>query len=250
MYLHQIFLSIEDSRFEDFPTYAENAALLRAMNPDVDYWLWTDDDVEALIELRYPHLLGFVARFPHRFYLVDFARYLILDTYGGIYVDLDERPLRSLPADLGVVIGNCEYKGNRRLAGEYPANNNIVKLLPASYPLLIAYAQQEFERVSRMDVYRVRKGRAFKQSVGVLMFARFCRQHGLRTSLPTHEYFHNQNGRAWECLVSSRGCHFKGAAERSRGRGVGRGVVAPASRGVAAAHPGMDEHVLLASEFA
>ena len=142
--------SIEDSRFEDFPTYAENAALLRAMNPDLDYWLWTDADVEPLIETRYPHLLGFVARFPHRFYLVDFARYLILDTYGGIYVDLDERPLRSLPADLGVVIGNCEYKGNRRLAGEYPANNNIVKLLPASYPFLIAYAQQEFERVSRM----------------------------------------------------------------------------------------------------
>ena len=68
-----------------------------------------------------------------------------------------------------------------------------------------------------MDVYRVRKGRAFKQSVGVLMFARFCRRHGLRTSLPTHDYFRNQNGRAWECLVTSRGCHFKGAAERSRG---------------------------------
>ena len=39
MYLHQIFLSIENSRFEDFPTYAENAAQLRAMNPDLDYWL-------------------------------------------------------------------------------------------------------------------------------------------------------------------------------------------------------------------
>ena len=189
------------------------------MNPDLDYWLWTDADVEALIETRYPHLLGFVARFPHRFYLVDFARYLILDTYGGIYVDLDERPLRSLPADLGVVIGNCEYRGSRRLADEraYPVNNNIVKLAASCYPLLIAYAQQEFERVSSMDVYRVRKGRAFKQSVGVLMFARFCRRHGLRTSLPTHDYFRNQNGRAWECLVTSRGCHFRGAAERSRG---------------------------------
>ena len=31
MYLHQIFLSIENSRFEDFPTYAENSALVRAV---------------------------------------------------------------------------------------------------------------------------------------------------------------------------------------------------------------------------
>jgi hypothetical protein len=214
MYIHQIFLSIEGSSMSDYPSYVENAAATKALNPEYAYVLWTDDSADAFLRYEYPELIPFVQRFPHRFYLIDFLKYLLLARLGGIYVDLDEWPLRALPppSELApIVIGNCQFLGNVKIQDDerFPPNNNICRLPPDVCDALIDYAQKEFNRVSAIKAYATRPARALKHSVSVCMFARFCKARALTSSIPPHTYFFNQNSRAWECMVASRRNHFR-----------------------------------------
>lgn len=62
-----------------------------------EYRFWSDWDNLALIQSRYPALLG-VYRSALRIQRADIARYCILDTYGGLYVDIDIYCLRPLDA--------------------------------------------------------------------------------------------------------------------------------------------------------
>ena len=218
MFLHQIFLTVNGSKMSDFPNYTENSKALRLLNPDYDYLLWDDSAVATLLE-RLPAERNFVAGLPHKFYVIDFVKYLVLREFGGLYVDMDENPLQPLPRpdDLPpTIIGTCQFVGNSLIADpkDYVVNNNLVRLPPALCRALVDYAQIETTRVRGMAIYKTWRGRALKQSVGVEMFKRFCKQNLLRTELDTWRYFSNQNSRAWECLVRDKHSHFKKPSEK------------------------------------
>ena len=51
--------------------------------------------LRALVVAKMPDLLGQYDAYPHNIMRVDFARYLILQQYGGVYCDLDICPLES-----------------------------------------------------------------------------------------------------------------------------------------------------------
>lgn len=53
------------------------------------YKLWDDEDLEEFIRLKYPWFLQQYLDYPSHIMRVDAARYFILDTYGGIYIDMD-----------------------------------------------------------------------------------------------------------------------------------------------------------------
>lgn len=53
------------------------------------YKLWDDEDLEGFIRLKYPWFLQHYLAYPSHIMRVDAARYFILDTYGGIYIDMD-----------------------------------------------------------------------------------------------------------------------------------------------------------------
>lgn len=56
---------------------------------DFEYVLWNDDDIRNLVKNNYPEFINYYDDFPYHIIRVDFARFCILHSYGGIYSDLD-----------------------------------------------------------------------------------------------------------------------------------------------------------------
>ncbi len=61
----------------------------RHHHPDWTYMFWTDADLDAFVEAKYPSLWPLFQRYPDQIQRVDAARYMMLHHYGGIYSDLD-----------------------------------------------------------------------------------------------------------------------------------------------------------------
>lgn len=68
----------------------------RANHPGWEWRLWTDKANLQFVASKYPSLLDLYTSFPHNIQRVDFIRYLILSTYGGVYVDLDLECIRPI----------------------------------------------------------------------------------------------------------------------------------------------------------
>ena len=68
----------------------------KIQHPDWQYCLWTDEDNRNLIATHYAWFLETYDSFPYAIQRADAARYFILYTVGGLYVDLDFHCLRSI----------------------------------------------------------------------------------------------------------------------------------------------------------
>lgn len=73
----------------------------RHCHPGWEWRLWTDADNLRFVKERYPSILDHYTSFPCHIQRVDFIRYLILRTYGGVYVDLDLQCFRNIELLLG-----------------------------------------------------------------------------------------------------------------------------------------------------
>ena len=70
------------------------------MNPDWQWWLWSDKDNRQLIAQHYPWFLDVYDGYPEAINRADAVRFFYLHRYGGLYMDLDFaclRPLDALP---------------------------------------------------------------------------------------------------------------------------------------------------------
>lgn len=63
--------------------------LLKKHAPDFYLVLWTDSEIIELIKIFYPSYLQFYLKLNMNIKRADIARYLILQKFGGVYVDLD-----------------------------------------------------------------------------------------------------------------------------------------------------------------
>jgi len=79
------------------PVWLPFQSAVKAKFPDWEYRLWTDQDNLALVQDRYPKLLPIYTGLARNIMRVDMIRYLIMDTYGGLYLDLDYEFLRPYP---------------------------------------------------------------------------------------------------------------------------------------------------------
>ena len=57
--------------------------------PDYKYMLWTDEDLDELIRVKYPWFYDTYSNYPRNINKIDAARYFILYEHGGIYADMD-----------------------------------------------------------------------------------------------------------------------------------------------------------------
>jgi len=87
MIVHQIFIPIVYKSIADNPVWVE--AIQYNKSKGFKIKLWEKEEILYLIHKEYPQFSLFVKDFPNDFWLVDFARCLILHNYGGIYLDLD-----------------------------------------------------------------------------------------------------------------------------------------------------------------
>lgn len=68
---------------------------VRTHHPDWQYWFWTSRHLDDLVAKQYPHLWTVYQSFSP-IQRLDMARYCVLHTYGGLYVDTDIYVVRSL----------------------------------------------------------------------------------------------------------------------------------------------------------
>jgi len=57
--------------------------------PDYEYKMWTDEDLDEFMKTNYPEDYDMYRGYEKNIYRIDAARYYILNTYGGIYADMD-----------------------------------------------------------------------------------------------------------------------------------------------------------------
>ena len=188
--IHQIFLDIGKGPLSNFPLWIENTKVTRRLNPGYSYQLWDDRLTNLFIDTYYPQYKNLINDFPHKFYLIDFVRYLILDHYGGIYMDLDVRSKRPLPEKATTILGSSYYKPEK-------VNNNVI-MVPASYTQkLIHYAESEYNRIKSKNLYKNWPVRRFMHTVSAGMFERFCRKNSLTSETDFREYFYDEEARSW-----------------------------------------------------
>lgn len=77
---------------EQFRNYVDS---WRKHHPEWQYTLWTDEMNRDFIAQHYPGFLPVFDAYPLAIQRVDAVRYFILNTYGGIFVDLDFECLRN-----------------------------------------------------------------------------------------------------------------------------------------------------------
>lgn len=73
--------------------FAEFANKWKQLHPTWQYKLWTDDMLLDFVETEYPNFLSIYNKYEYNIQRVDAARYLILNTVGGVYADLDIEPI-------------------------------------------------------------------------------------------------------------------------------------------------------------
>jgi mannosyltransferase OCH1-like enzyme len=91
----------------------ENIVNFLKMNPEYEYELYTDDDMDNFVRENYPgEIYDCYSKLNIIVAKADFWRYLVLYKYGGIYVDIDGdimRPLDNLinPDDSAIITAEC-----------------------------------------------------------------------------------------------------------------------------------------------
>jgi len=111
--------------------------------PNFEYQLWDDDDLEELVRVRYPWFLEQYLAYPSHIMRVDVARYMILDTFGGIYIDMDFEIYKDFsvvlpPNNVSIVESSypeTEYLQNSLMSSprNHPFWNEVFRELMSTY---------------------------------------------------------------------------------------------------------------------
>ncbi len=109
------------------------------MLPGWEYRLWTDDMNREFVKSHYPDFLEKFDTYPNKIQRADAIRYLLLQTYGGLYVDLDfeciDPEFITLLENADFVAGKEPYVHARRYGMEYIICNALMASIP-SHPFL------------------------------------------------------------------------------------------------------------------
>jgi mannosyltransferase OCH1-like enzyme len=113
-------------------------------NADWRRELWTDARLLAFVRAHHPDLRARYETYPHHIQRIDAARYLLLFTLGGVYVDLDfecRRPLDPLLKGRSCVMG-LEPDLHSRLHGEEQIIGNAFIAATPGHPFLAAVIEE------------------------------------------------------------------------------------------------------------
>ena len=129
---------IQTWKNNDIPDkYRNDVTSLYKKNPDFQFLLFTDNDIELFLKDNYPEYYVTYIKLPIKIQKIDFFRYIAIYHYGGFYFDLDMTgllPLNDLlnyecvfPVDQNITSNKCD----RMRLKKYCAQN--MKILLGQY---------------------------------------------------------------------------------------------------------------------
>jgi hypothetical protein len=68
------------------------------LNPGYQMHVWTDDEILRFVRQEYPHALEAYLQLDKGAFKADLFRYMVLETYGGVYADIDVECLKPVDA--------------------------------------------------------------------------------------------------------------------------------------------------------
>lgn len=117
----------------------------REMLPGWEYRLWTDDMNREFVRTYYPDFLHKYEAYPKAIQRADAIRYLLLQTFGGLYVDLDFECLTPdfsmLLEEADFVVGKEPYLHAKKYHREYIICNALMASVP-NHPFLKYVSQR------------------------------------------------------------------------------------------------------------
>lgn len=125
--IHQTWKSAEIP--EKYKAYVDS---VKNFNPDFEYRLWTDSDIDTYVKNTVPQYYETYCGFASHIERVDFVRYVILYYIGGCYLDLDVQCLQSLAplTDKNKIVLGYECSEHYFFNGGKPIVNNAVMISP------------------------------------------------------------------------------------------------------------------------
>lgn len=164
----------------------------KVMLPDWEYHLWTDDMNRDFVHTHYPEFLDKYDTYPKNIQRADAIRYLLLHTFGGLYVDMDFECLKhefvSLLENVNFMAGKEPYAHARRFGREYIICNALMASVP-SHPFLKCVIQR---MMNHPQGWIVRHGRDILDSTGPFLLTDVYRDYpqkdGLRILEPENLY--------------------------------------------------------------
>ena len=174
--IHQIFLPFkEGATVDDYPVFVRNIAKTREFceTHKIKHEMWGEEETNRLIHQLGPQFVKiyYSERFTQQKILrVDFVRYCILYMYGGIYVDSDVHPIRSLtrlfkmPYFFVTWADDKEQKPYNAVIGTFKRNPIYMTILKESY--------RSFYEKIQIPAYQKWRGRFVFQTTGHHMLKR------------------------------------------------------------------------------
>ena len=211
--IHQIFIAFPGSNIktlDDHPVFSEcyKKTIDFCNNHQYQHKLWTETDIGELLT-KYPiHYTDLYNNFPEYIMKCDLARLLILYEYGGLYLDLDLYPVKSLE-DLLVNRDELFVKWS----GHTGCYNAIMGCSPKHnlFEKILEHCRDSFISKSKMKIYKQWTGRFVYQTTGHKMIQRVLKVNkytdlldivfvdckGTKIGDPNTAYFYDFNVSAW-----------------------------------------------------
>ena len=93
--IHQIWFRPEGEEDKPLPeNFSRWSCSWKLHHPEWEYILWDRSLCDLFVAEHWPQCLRLYSEYPKNIYRIDFVRYLILHTLGGLYVDMDFECLR------------------------------------------------------------------------------------------------------------------------------------------------------------
>jgi len=180
-FIHQIYGIFQDGKtIDDIPIFKEcNTKTIQfAINHNYEYKLWNHTDVFNLIKTNYPKYLQLWEDFTQPIMKADFARYIILYHYGGIYIDMDIYPLRDFDDLLHHKQVFAKWSDDKK---QLPYNALMMSEVNNNLFLEIAeHSKTSFYNKIKIQVYQTWKGRLVFQTTGHYMINRVIQKYKIK----------------------------------------------------------------------
>ncbi len=177
--IHQIFIPFKGKSISEIPTYAECQKKTRAfcVKHGYTYKLYDEFEIKWLLCCKYKEYRELYKSFTDPIMKVDFARYLILHHYGGIYLDLDMYPVRD-PIDLLTTrneIFTC-WEGHKLPYIAFLASRAGNPL----YRQIAEHCKESFYEKIKNPIYKTWTGRLVFQTTGHYMLQRVLKKNNIK----------------------------------------------------------------------